>query len=356
MNHELTTNEELNLLAEELKNLFTDAELDLIARKCSFVQRQSPLTARDFIYLCVYADKNVAIDTLVNLCSNLDANTNTLITPQALHERFNEFAVKFLKVIWNYIIKGNLIKSYYLPTKYDKYISRIRILDSTAYQIPDEFADKYIGAGGCSHTAGIKCQVEFDLLSGEFLNVDVGEGRSGDSKYGEYILDTIESGDLILRDLGYFKIENFNVINEKNAYYISRLKTNTTVYIKNPNPEYYKNGKIKKSTLYQKLDITKMKQHLKEGETLDILEVFIGKEKIASRLIVHKLTKEQEEKRLQDLNKKEKKKGIEFSDKTYALAEINIYITNITSSILTKEQVHNIYSLRWQIGAPVKAL
>ncbi|RWS38081.1 IS4/IS5 family transposase, partial [Bacillus mycoides] len=42
----------------------------------------------------------------------------------------------------------------------------IRILDSTTFQLPDKFSSHYQGLGGSSHTAGVKIQLEYDLLSG----------------------------------------------------------------------------------------------------------------------------------------------------------------------------------------------
>nr|WP_242071503.1 MULTISPECIES: hypothetical protein [Bacillus cereus group] len=34
-------------------------------------------------------------------------------------------------------------------------------------------------------------------------------------------------------------------MDQRGTYYISRLKLNTNVYVKNPDPEYFKNGSIK---------------------------------------------------------------------------------------------------------------
>ena len=38
-----------------------------------------------------------------------------------------------------------------------------------------------------------------------------------------------------------------------------------------------------------------------------------------------------------------------YSEHAHSVAGINIYMTNIDPSVLDKEQVHNIYTLRWQI-------
>jgi hypothetical protein len=48
---------------------------------------------------------------------------------------------------------------------------RIRILDATVFQLPDSFATDYQGSGGSSNTAGVKIQLEYDLLSGRLMGM-----------------------------------------------------------------------------------------------------------------------------------------------------------------------------------------
>jgi hypothetical protein len=100
---------------------------------------------------------------------------------------------------------------------------RIRILDATVFQLPDSFATDYQGSGGSSNTAGVKIQLEYDLLSSQFLNVQLGPGKNNDKTYGTICLETVEAGDLCLRDLGYFDLGDLQAIHDKEAYYISRL-------------------------------------------------------------------------------------------------------------------------------------
>ena len=69
------------------------------------------------------------------------------------------------------------------------------------FQLPDSFATDYQGSGGSSNTAGVKIQLEYDLLSGQFLNVQLGPGKNNDKTYGTICLETVEAGDLCLRDL-----------------------------------------------------------------------------------------------------------------------------------------------------------
>ena len=44
----------------------------------------------------------------------------------------------------------------------------------------------------------------------------------------------LEHGDLRLSDLGYYKIDYLKKIDEKKAFFISKLKSTSSVYKKNP--------------------------------------------------------------------------------------------------------------------------
>ncbi|WP_081003393.1 transposase [Aneurinibacillus migulanus] len=52
----------------------------------------------------------------------------------------------------------------------------------------------------------------------------------------------VEEKDLCIRDLGYFSLGNFKEIEERDAFYVSRLKVNVRVYEKNENMERFKDG------------------------------------------------------------------------------------------------------------------
>ncbi|GAA0413605.1 hypothetical protein GCM10008934_00530 [Virgibacillus salarius] len=139
-------------------------------------------------------------------------------------------------------------------------------------------------------------------------------------------------------------------MDEKGASYISRLKLNTRVYLKNPNPEYFKNGTLKKQTEYIQLDMEEIMHQLKQGQTHEISDVYIGKnQKLPTRVIIHRLTEEQTRTRLENHAVKEKKKGIVMKERSKRLSAINVYITNASPEVVPTEHIHDLYSLRWQI-------
>jgi len=207
--------------------------------------------------------------------------------------------------------------------------NRIRILDATVFQLPDAFASEYQGSGGSSNTAGVKIQLEYDLLSGQFLNMQLRPGKNNDKTYGTICLETVEAGDLCLRDLGYFDLGDLQAIHNKEASNISRLKLNTHIYIKNPEPEYFNNGTLQKQTEYIQLDMAHMMSELAPGETMEIPEAYIAQnQKLPARVMIHRLTDDQTQTRLKNQAIREKKKGIVMKDKSKRLMGMNVYITN----------------------------
>ncbi len=114
--------------------------------------------------------------------------------------------------------------------------------------------------------------MEYDLLSGQFLNVQLGPGKNNDKTYGTTCIETVKKNNLCLRNLGYFDLGDLQAIHDKAAYYISRLKLNTRIYIKNPEPEFFNNGTLKKQTENIQLDIQQMLSLLTPGETMEIIE------------------------------------------------------------------------------------
>ncbi|OAK18114.1 IS4 family transposase [Bacillus wiedmannii] len=292
----VSVSDELQPFAQEIQSLLSPNTLRDLARDVGFVQRSSKYQAKDLVALCVWVSQNIAMTSLAQLSSCLEASTAVLISPEGLNQRFNKAAVQLLQHLLAELLTKKLAASMPISYPYTSVFKRIRILDSTAFQLPDVFSSVYPGAGGCSHTAGIKIQLEYDLLSGQFLHIHTG------------------------------------------------------IYQKNPNPDYFQDGRIKKGTEYIQIDMETLMNSLQPGQTCEIADAYVGMiDKVPARVIVHRLTKQQQQKRLQDQAVREKKKGMKYSPRSKRLSGINVYMTNTPTDIVPMGQVHDWYSLRWQI-------
>jgi Transposase DDE domain len=340
----------ITLFAQELQRFLSPTALQEIAKKTNFVQRTSKYQGNELVALCVWLSQKVASTALTQLCSRLEASTGVLMSPEGLNQRFNSAAVAFLRAVFTSLMNQKLCATQSLSSDILSIFKRIRILDATVFQLPDSFSTDYQGSGGSSNTAGLKIQLEYDLLSGRFLNVQLGPGKNNDKTYGTICLESVEAGDLCLRDLGYFDLRDLQAIHKLSAFYISRLKLNTRIYVKNPEPEYFKNGTLKKQTEYIQLDMAQIMKELGLGETIEISEAYIGQiQKLPTRVIIHRLTNDQTETRLKNQAVREKKKGVVMKEKSKRLMGMNVYITNTPQKEVPRNDVHALYSLRWQI-------
>ncbi|MED1405531.1 IS4 family transposase, partial [Bacillus mycoides] len=346
----LSISDELQLFAEELYEHLTPSFLENLARELGFVKRKRKFSGYDLATICVWISQRVASDSLVRLCSQLHASTGTLMSPEGLNKRFNKKAVFFLKHIFSTLLKNKVCGKSAIPSASLTYFQRIRILDATIFHVPKHLANVYPGSGGCAQTAGIKIQLEYDLHSGQFLNFQVEPGKNNDKTFGTECLSTLRPGDLCIRDLGYYSLDDLDQMDQRGVYYISRLKLNNRVYVKNEFPEYFRNGTIKKQSQYIKVDLEHIMDTLKPGQSYEIKEAYIGKDKkLFTRVIMYRLTEKQLRKRMKKQVYTESKKGITYSEKSKRLAGMNLYVTNTPWEIAPMEQIHNFYSLRWQI-------
>ncbi|MGH0512251.1 IS4 family transposase, partial [Bacillus cereus] len=141
----ISVSDELQLFAQEIQSFLSPNFLRDLARDVGFVQRTSKYQAKDLVALCVWMNQNVATTSLTQLSSCLEASTEVLISPEGLNQRFNQAAVQFLQHILK-LLNQKLASSMPISSPYTSIFKRIRILDSTAFQLPDVFSSVYPGA------------------------------------------------------------------------------------------------------------------------------------------------------------------------------------------------------------------
>jgi hypothetical protein len=76
------------------------------------------------------------------------------------------------------------------------------------------------------------------------------------------------------------------------------LKLNNRIYKKNPEPEFFQDGTMKKQTEYFPLDLEEIMKPMRPGETVEIRDTYIGRnKKLPARVILYRLTEVQVQKR-----------------------------------------------------------
>ena len=256
------------------------------------------------------------------------------ITKQALDGRFDETAVSFVKSVLEDQLNNQI--GQILDPDFLKKFARVRVKDSTRFDLPARLKDKFPGFGGkITSEAGTSVQYEFDIKNGKMLDLDITSVKRTDYQDAREKVCDIMKGDLVIRDLGYSSNYVLSQIIKQKAYFLSRLKMKILVFDQGLN-------EISFPKLYARM--TKNKSAHTE------MEVFIGqKEKIPVRLIINIVSDEVYQKRLKLIEKENKKKGYKTSDEYKIRARFNLLITNVSTEDLPSEQVYTLYKTRWQI-------
>jgi hypothetical protein len=277
--------------------------------------------------------------SLRKIATEANSEHSISLSKQGLDDRFSSKSVSFSKKLLEEAIHNQVMD----PVSYDatQLFNRVLIKDSTRFDLHESLQENFPSFGGDASKAGASIQFEFDLKKGEITDLDLQSGLDRDSKDAIKKKYEIQSGDLIIRDLGYYSIEVIQSICSKNAFFISRLYHSSNVYGSKQGK-----SKIDFNAIYNQMHATKI-THME-------LDVFVGKEKTSMRLVICLLPEETYEKRVVNRKKQNKRRKYNITDEYKARAHFNLFVTNIDEKDISSEVICNFYRIRWQIELAFK--
>lgn len=266
-------------------------------------------------------------------CISILDEAGTSISKQGIDKRFKTETVAFVQTIFEQYLKYQIAAAG-LPSGLRQYFTAIRIMDSTQFKLPRQMAEEFPGYDGDGTEACAQLQFEYDLLSGQINHLSFDSARASDVRYAHEVNKSLQPGELILRDLGYYTLQMYKEVEEQQAFFVSRLKSQVTIFEKNN--EVFKE-------LTHKQVISRLKKT--KANYID-LEVYIGKEsKKPVRLIANLLDSEAINHRVK--RKRTKKRKLNQDDQIWT--QFNLFVTNVSRQVATAEEIYHLYKLRWQI-------
>ena len=318
-----------NKLAKILTNLFSSETINQLAKKTNFLQRQRKIDPRSWLMALIFNSKNLKNCSLNSLSLTLKQQFNIDVSKEALNKKFSPEAVAFLKEVLALVLKHSLLQSIERKTLG---FNKIKIKDSTSFQLNKNLAEVFKGPAGKASEAGIKIQLEFDINTGMLTLPYYTSYTVNDIEDAKNTKSDIKQNQLIMRDLAYISLNILNYIDNKGAFYINRLDTRIQNILDEKG---------------QAVDFEQIREQMKR-EKLQMMEknVYIGRVKFPTRLIISLLPEREYQRRFKREYKKTKKKNREISEYKKKKMYFNLYITN---SNLKAETIIGLYSLRWQI-------
>lgn len=338
--------------------LLDENEINKIAKEVGLCIRIRKFTPIELLKMVVFSPSNVAKDVLSDISQSIFETSEISVSCEALNKRFDSKFVKFLKAVFLKLLhlELNITKSDKTDTSS---FNRILLTDSSISKLHSSLQKEYPGGrnGECAY-AGLKIHFIKDLKNSSPVDIEISEGTKNDFKFLPKLKKILKRNDLILNDLGYYSLNFFQYIMKKKAYFVSKLKLNSTktLFIQNPNPEYFKTGNIRHSSQYVPVDLEDICNSMEAGEIREIENIYIGSscDKVKCRLIITKLNGELYKRRFDTVTKKIRDTRPYLREEKRDIAKFGFMITNLPKERYSKEQIYPIYSLRWQIELDFK--
>jgi len=142
------------------------------AVECGFYKRSSKLLPAKFFDLLLHSASINGQFSLSKFSCEAAVSSGISITKQALDGRFDQTAVSFVKSVLEDQLNNQIGQT--LEADFLKKFGRVRIKDSTRFDLPDRLKDKFPGFGGkITSEAGTSIQYEFDIKNGKMLDLDI---------------------------------------------------------------------------------------------------------------------------------------------------------------------------------------
>lgn len=314
-------------LAHTLQTIFTSTA-ERAARDAQFIKRQRKLTGPAFVQGLVFgwlAHPDATYDQLAQAV----ARAGSVMSPQALEQRFTEAAVQVLATVLDAasraVIQADTVGASLLTR-----FTAVWLLDSSTVRLPDDYAQDWPGSGEAD-TAGAKIHVMLDLVGGGLRGPLLEPGRPHD-KHSPLQPAAIPAGALRITDLGFYALERLRQIGEAGAYWLCRAQVQT----------HLTDTTGRRWTLLAFL-------RAQRGEVVDVSVLLGATHQLPGRLIAFRLDGQAAARRRRQLRRQAKKKGQTVSADRLALASWDITVTNVPTDLLSAEESRILLRARWQI-------
>lgn len=314
--------------AGEAIQTFFQRTADRLARVSGFVQRASKITGAHWIQTLTFGFIETPNATL-NQLAQVSTDLGVPVTPQGLEERMTDEAVEFLQAMFGESLKL-FRQEHSLPVELLDRFSAVELLDSSVIGLPAVMVKEFPGCGGDGPAASVKVQLMVELRWGN-LAITLETGRSPDQTYVP--TPHARPGSLRISDLGYFNVEVFEQIDQDQAFFLSRLNTQTALFDSDTNEA------IDLLAWLQSTQANRFERRVRLG----------AKTRLPVRLFVTRLPQEVADERRRKAQEAAARKGRTLSPRHLALLNWSLYITNAPPERLTLEEAVRLYRVRWQI-------
>ncbi len=318
-------------LADRSKELFSG--LDSLARETELIVRSSAKFSAKGFMLSLFKAVLTGKASFNQIAANLKRTETKSMSRQGVHGRVDQTAVSFMIAA-----TGQALTERWTEQKLicSKIFNRVLVEDSSQAKTHVKNAEDFPGHGnGKGKTAGCKSDLAFDLLTGEPVFQTLHLATEQDRELGKDLVDLVEQDDLVLRDMGYFSVKEFDRIARRDAYWLSRLPVSVKVC----------------DTEGRKLETILRASKAKQVE----FEARVTEGGHRARLLAVRAAPEVARERRRKRREKSRELGKQPSKDMLLRDGWYLLITNIGEDLMGSSDLFKLYATRWQIEITFRA-
>jgi hypothetical protein len=299
-----------------------------VGKQSGFIQRKPKKIKPHHFVLGFLLSCCKAQNTFAGWALQIGLLSGQSVSKQAVFDRIDASAAAFAQALLQRFLLKQSLKNF--AGMLFAAFGKVLLQDSTTLRLPQCLSSIFPGnRTGGEQKAIARIQSIIDIKATRFIDFVLGSFTQNDQSASSSVLQWVNKGDLVIRDMGYFAMDTFANLIKREVYFLSRLKYGVKLY----------DGQGKELSL---------KALLKANKVIDRW-VYIGMEKkVWVRLIMLPVAAAQRSDRVRKA-KHDRDKRLNHNRQYYQWLGYSTYITTVDDDVWTAKQVAEAYRVRWQI-------
>ena len=312
--------------------------INKLARFTGFIERSKGKISAYNLILGFMHMVSKGLKTYESLASEIAVLSGKSLSKQAVEERMNPKTENMLRLFFEEKLSSILQDSTVgKTTRLKGKFKSIKIDDSTIINLPAELSGFFPGnVSRGEKKSQVKIHALYNFTDNTFPFLHLHSFTENDQSLSPNVLGHLESGDLILRDLGFQVLSVQKQFIEQEIYFVSKKKFGIRVFDVNTGEEI------------------KLLTHLRKKGWFD-KEVLVGKtDQLKMRLVISPLAPGKTGERRRNA-RKDRDRRCNHSLAYYELLGYSVLITNVPKEKCSRKEIGELYGLRWRIETIFKS-
>lgn len=322
-------------LLQKFSRLLPEAELGRLACDSGFMLRRArKLTALSFV-VSFFMSLSLHLTSLSGWAGQLAGLCGTVLSKQGLDSRLTAKASRFTQKVLEHLLHRGIEVHRQVRRTMAAFTS-VLVQDSTCFALKDALKQAFKGnVSRGVQKAVLRVKAVLELSSLQLLQLKITSYVHNDQSAASNVHALVRSGTLVIRDLGYWRLDSLIKIAGRGAYFLSRLKYGVTLYTSKGRP--------------LPLD------ELLCGRRVDRWVRLSKDHPLSVRLLIIPLASPVVEQRVRKA-KHNRDRRLNHSQAYYRFLAYDILVTNVGAQLCTASELRGLYRLRWQIEVLFRSL